>query len=244
MSALNSQIRRIDLLCKLLGPLFIAVIDSISTDAAILTNLAMNVASVIVEYYAIARIYHEVPDLQTRKVKQSREPQASDPVREPASVLARAWRAVSKPLQASVADFAFYCRHRTFLPSVAGALLYLTVLSFSGQMVTYLVSSGYSTAQIGIARTLSVTFEVLATWVAPWLITRMGPFRAGLWLSICQVIPLIAGLVVFWACARRPLLSASGLVVGTIVSRLGLRGFDLCTQIIVQEVIRARRVHD
>lgn len=200
----------------------------------------MNIASVIVEYYAIARIYHEVPALHTRNLEQNQEPQAFESQRKRAPAFARASRAVSKFWHDFISDFAFYCRHRTFLPSIAGALLYLTVLSFAGQMVTYLVSSGYSTAQIGIARTLSVTFEVLATWVAPWLIARIGPFRAGLWLSNCQVIPLIAGLVVFWAYAQRPLLSASGLVIGTILSRLGLRGFDLCTQIIVQEVIRAQ----
>ncbi|KAM0322869.1 hypothetical protein ACHAQA_009210, partial [Verticillium albo-atrum] len=236
---LNAQIRRIDLLCKLFGPLFIALIDSISTDAAILTNLAMNVSSVVVEYYAIARIYHEVPDLQASKTAQNQDLRPRDSAHKQKSVLLRAKQRVSKPVRAFASDFGFYMRHRTFLPSVAGALLYLTVLSFSGQMVTYLVSSGYTTAQIGIARTLSVSFEVLATWVAPWLIARAGPHRAGLWLSICQVIPLIAGLVVFWVLVDRPLVSASGLVVGTIVSRLGLRGFDLCMQIIVQEEVEA-----
>lgn len=48
---------------------------------------------------------------------------------------------------------------------------------------------------------------------------------------------LIAGLIVFFAFdSSNPVISASGLVGGTILSRLGLRGFDLCTQIIVQEV--------
>ena len=44
-------------------------------------------------------------------------------------------------------------------------------------------------------------------------------------------------MVIFWACADDwPIVSASGLVGGTILSRLGLRGFDLCVQLIVQEV--------
>lgn len=43
--------------CKLMGPLFIALIDGISTEAAILVNLGMNVASVIVEYFAIAQVH-------------------------------------------------------------------------------------------------------------------------------------------------------------------------------------------
>lgn len=50
--------RRIDLTCKLIGPLFIALIDGMSTEAAILVNLGMNVASVAVEYFAIAQVSH------------------------------------------------------------------------------------------------------------------------------------------------------------------------------------------
>jgi solute carrier family 40 (iron-regulated transporter), member 1 len=48
--------RRIDLMCKLIGPLFIALIDGISTELAIIVNFAMNVASVVVEYFAIVRV--------------------------------------------------------------------------------------------------------------------------------------------------------------------------------------------
>jgi hypothetical protein len=49
--------RRIDLMCKLMGPLFIALIDGISTRIAILVNLGMNVFSVILEYFSIAKVY-------------------------------------------------------------------------------------------------------------------------------------------------------------------------------------------
>lgn len=34
----------------------------------------------------------------------------------------------------------------------------------------------------------------------------------------------------------KPVVSSSGLVGGTILSRLGLRGLELCVQLIVQEV--------
>lgn len=48
--------RRIDLTCKLIGPLFISLIDGMSTEVAILVNLGMNMASVAVEYFAIAQV--------------------------------------------------------------------------------------------------------------------------------------------------------------------------------------------
>ena len=146
------------------------------------------------------------------------------------------WKRCGDLFKKSILDFKFYFHHRAFLPSFAGALLYLTVLSFSGQMVTWLLSTGYDSMGIGLARTLSVVFEILSTWTAPWLVGRIGPVRAGLWLASWQIISLVAGISAYWAFQSRATASASGLVGGTIVSRLGLRGFDLCAQIIVQEV--------
>lgn len=234
---INAQMRRIDLICKLLGPLFIALINGASTEIAIIVNFVMNLASVVIEYFAIARVYYEVPKLQDPKRQMPLlEERRRSRRQEGESWLVHNFRHLRKVVAKSLTDFHFYFHHHAFLPSFAGALLYLTVLNFGGQMVTYLLSSGYTSIQVGIARTFSVAFEVLATWVAPWLMGRLGPIRGGLWLSSWQVATLIAGVSVFWALEKKPIISASGLVVGTIFSRLGLRGFDLCVQVIVQEV--------
>lgn len=56
LQTLNSQMRRIDLACKLLGPLTIALLDSISTRDAIYTTLGLSVSSVLLEYYTIAKV--------------------------------------------------------------------------------------------------------------------------------------------------------------------------------------------
>lgn len=234
--------RRIDLLCKLLGPLFIALIDGISTDTAIIVNFAMNLLSIPVEYFAIARVYHVVPELQQSKKKAPPVTSNAESSQEPPihpnseSRFMHNWRHVLAVAKKSATDFNLYFQHRAFLPSIAGALLYLTVLNFAGQMVTYLLSAGHNTTEVGIARTLSVVFEVLATWMAPWLMGKIGPVRAGLWLSSWQVTMLVAGVTVFWAFVDKPVVSASALVGGTILSRVGLRGFDLCVQVIVQQV--------
>lgn len=238
---MNAQMRRIDLLCKLFGPLFIATIDAYSSRVAIIANFAMNAASILIEYFAIARVYYEVPELQEAKINGRHEvpgePEAqsshnSNPI------VSAIWQRLIAIIHKSAQDFSLYLKHRAFLPSIAGAILYFTVLSFGGQMVTYLLSAGYSSLQVGIARTVGVVFEVLATWVAPWLMGRIGEIRAGLWMSTWQVTMLVAGVSVFWMfdMNSNSLIAASGLVGGTVLSRLGLRGFDLCVQLIVQEV--------
>ncbi|KAH0495728.1 hypothetical protein TgHK011_009259 [Trichoderma gracile] len=133
LRAMNAQMRRIDLLCKLFGPLFIATMDAQSSKMAIIVNFAMNVASLPVEYLAIARVYYEIPELQEAKTRPQRStaPQADLP-RAANSPARKAWTSLLVMVQHCARDFALYFKHRAFLPSMAGAVLYLTVLSFGG----------------------------------------------------------------------------------------------------------------
>jgi iron-regulated transporter 1 len=48
--------RRIDLVCKLLGPLVVSLVAIASIGVAIWTTLGMNMCSVIVEYVAIEQV--------------------------------------------------------------------------------------------------------------------------------------------------------------------------------------------
>jgi iron-regulated transporter 1 len=114
--------------------------------------------------------------------------------------------------------------------------LYLTVLSLSGQMVTYLLSTHYTSFTIALVRTLSVLVELTATWIAPWLMSCIGAPRAGMWFLSWQALWLGAGLSFLYARPVGSVLGATGLVVGTVVSRVGLWGFDLSVTSIVQEV--------
>ena len=58
LRSMNSQMRRIDLVCKLVGPFVISILDGFSTKLAIEVNFGMNVASILVEYYAIKKVGH------------------------------------------------------------------------------------------------------------------------------------------------------------------------------------------
>lgn len=56
LQSLNSQIRRIDLASKLLGPLAIALLDGISTRDAIYATMGLSICSVTLEYYTVAKV--------------------------------------------------------------------------------------------------------------------------------------------------------------------------------------------
>ncbi|KAH0264953.1 putative Ferriportin iron efflux transporter, partial [Aureobasidium melanogenum] len=229
LQELNSQMRRIDLFCKLIGPLSIALIAGVSTNVAILVTFGMTAVSVFVEYYAIARVYYEVEDLQLRS-----EPfQDSQPTDGP----------VASPAVGSHAHHSFrscisYIQHPAFLPSFSLSLLYLTVLTFGGQMVTYLLSVGFSSISIGLLRTVSTIFELSTTWLAPKAMHKIGAIRCGIWFLNWQIIWDVIAVTMLWIEVPQKY-AVLGLLAGTIASRVGLWGFDLSAQVIVQEAVES-----
>ncbi|PFH49799.1 hypothetical protein AMATHDRAFT_146811 [Amanita thiersii Skay4041] len=233
LRVLNSMMRRIDLFCKLIGPLAISLVDGYSAAIAILVTLSSNVLSVIVEYYAIAQVYNEVPTLRLHRTSSPPELTQLES-NSPGGVNESSISRVST-LRGSLSA---YFNHPVVLPSLALALLYFTVLSFSGQMVTYLLSLGFQPVHIALARIVSVAFEISATWLAPVAMAKIGSIRAGLWFINWQITWVTIAVVLFLR-AKSLMLSAMGLVGGVILSRVGLWGFDLCAQVIIQEHVGA-----
>lgn len=226
---MNSQMRRIDLFCKLFSPLVVALIDGLSTQAAILVTFSINTASMVLEYALIAKVYQAVPALATRDRSKNSETDSIQP--EP--------RLPSSGLLSFADNLKIYVSQEAFLPSLSLSMLYLTVLSFAGQMVTYLLSVGYTSTVVGLVRTFSTVFELAATWIAPKVIGRIGPVRSGMWFLSLQMACLGVTGLIFWT-APVPLWAATGLVGGTIISRVGLWGFDLSAQVIIQEEVEPR----
>ena len=232
LQAMNSQMRRIDLFCKLVSPLVTALLDGFSSKIAIAATLGVNAASVVLEYGLIAGTYRACPALGDAKERGqiSRERNVGS------SELSKLATFMCFPrCQDWLRSLAVYCYHPAFLPSLALSLLYLTVLSFSGQMVTYLLSVGLTSTMVGLIRTVSVAVELSATWIGPRVMAKLGPTRAGMWFLSWQAICLCSGVAFFWL-QWSEVLAASILVASVILSRAGLWGYDLCAQIIIQEV--------
>jgi len=231
---MNSQMRRIDIFCKLVSPLAIAFIDGFSTKIAILVILTINAACVLVEYALIAWTYWSVPSLGISSQKDEERFKNARPAPSEAEtgisyLLLSQYRQLLESVK-------IYTSQPAFLPSISLSFLYLTVLSFSGQMVTYLLATGFSSTTIGCIRTISVLTEISATWLAPKIMVKLGPTRAGMWFLSWQTICLSITVGVFWI-NWSPMWASSVLVTGVIASRGGLWGFDLSAQIIIQEEI-------
>lgn len=177
-----------------------------------------------------SQVYKKVPELQESKASKKKTVSESS-----SKSIRHNWQHLKDMLHVIGQDLSFYFNHRAACPSFAGALLYFTVLSFAGQMITYLLFAGYNSFHVAVARTISVIFEISATWLAPWVMSRIGPIRSGIWFISWQMICLAGAGAALWS-FKSPILAASGLVGGTVLSRVGLWGFDLSAQVIVQEV--------
>ncbi|CAK7232317.1 hypothetical protein SBRCBS47491_008228 [Sporothrix bragantina] len=248
---LSARMRRIDLFCKLVGPLTISLVAAASIRVALWTTLGMSAASVVIEYFCIAVVYRRVPDLH-RQPAWTATPTATTtaPTRRTRTTLISIWSGVQTVARRLIpfASMPLYWRHPAFLPSFALALLYLTVLSFSGQMVTFLLAAGYTPLYVGVARTISTVFELSATWIAPRLMARLGVVRGGIWSLSWQALWLTGATAAFFVATSSSqsngggLVGASCLAAGVALSRIGLWGYDLCAQNIVQdEVVDAQR---
>ncbi|SCO84785.1 related to ferroportin 1 [Fusarium oxysporum] len=181
-------------------------------------------------------VYYQVPELQHPKTTPPIVPQ-----NEEQQTRQNAWVSFKKAIQKTSGDLRLYFTHPAFAPSFSIALLYCTVLSFGGVMVTYLLASGYTSAQIAAMRTVSVTLEVLATWIGPWVMRKIGPVRAGLWFLSWELGCLAIGVSIFWRYADNVLVSTLGLVCGSMLSRIGLWGVDLSAQVIIQEEVETEK---
>lgn len=233
--------RRIDLFCKLLAPVFISVIDSISTQYAIWTVFTLNTASVLVEYMAIAQVYQSVPALKKTQSPTSQEDDINSETTH--ETHQNTSRKILNFLPETLAPWKEYIASPVFLASFALSLLYLTVLSFGATMTTYLLDTGFTSLQVSYMRIGAVAAEISGTWTAPIIMNRIGPIRSGLWFLNWQFVCVAGAAVAFVAWDSSSRYVAGTLIAGVALSRVGLWGFDLSVQFLVQEVSGYSKIH-
>lgn len=243
----NASLRRLDLLSKLVAPFLISLLNKCSPTLSIWALLVISVASSPAEFHVTTRIYTNIPKLalRTTPTKEQRDALdetemdnlASQTTAFPPPVWARSTTMSRLSwLTAALTPWIEYTRSPVFLASISNSILYWTVLSFGGQTVTYLLTIGFLPLEISVLRLASVVTELAGTWVAPIVMDRIGPVRAGLWFLLWQVFCVLAfaGPTVTSDAMAKSV--GVALAAGITFKRVGLWGSDLAIQYIVQEV--------
>ena len=187
---LNSTMRRIDLLCKLLAPLGIGLLDGYSTKLAIWVVFGQNAISVVIEYFAIAQVYSAIPELGLGKQRGH----TTETPPSPSGTLIVPSRSTRNAIKNNIRPWKDYIQNPAFLASFSLSLLYLTVLSFASQMTTYLLTLGFTSTHVSVMRLAAVVLELSATCAAPLLMDRIGAVRSGLWFINEQLLSIMLAL--------------------------------------------------
>lgn len=232
LTTINTYVRRIDLLCKLLAPLFVSLLTTAASypfSAYFLCGV--EAACMVFELIWITIVYRRFPQLQaaqaTKEAAKLREAQAHR--ESPVSVQLE----LQKYLKDSISDWKEFIHHPIFLSSIAISCLYFTVLAFDGTMLSYLKAETYSDPFLAGMRAMNVVAGLAGTMAMPLLERRLGLVRAGNWSIWSEALCLVPVLLSFYvgsppAGQRPPAWNAALLFGGMMLSRVGLWAFDLC----------------
>ncbi|CAA6669283.1 unnamed protein product [Spirodela intermedia] len=226
LTKLNSVIRRIDLSCNLLAPVFSGFIISFISLRASAVSLALwNTVAVWLQYWLLNSVYNGIPALCESSQRRAAKLISVDRLEEEGIV-----EAPSPSLRSRALDWlygfllfdawAVYLKQEVVLPGIALALLYFTVLGFGTMMTAALKWQGVPAYVIAMGRGVSAVIGITATLVYPvahsWVLT----LRTGLWSIWAQSTPFV--------------MDAHG---GVAASRLGLWMFDLAVMQQMQDLV-------
>ncbi|KAJ0027738.1 hypothetical protein Pint_34982 [Pistacia integerrima] len=246
LTKINSIIRRIDLICKLLAPVISGfIISFVSLKASAMALALWTSITVWLEYWLFMSVYNGIPALRERS--QSKMTTRSLPIdpEESTSMSQETENLLShggsngaiaeRSLRRTIIDWLsnapfigawrVYMQQAVVLPGFALALLFFTVLSFGTLMTATLEWEGIPAYAIGIARGISAAIGIGATVVYPILQSRILTLRTGLWSIWSQWTCLLLCVASIWV--QNGLSAAYMLMGGVAISRLGLWMFDL-----------------
>ncbi|KAG8708065.1 hypothetical protein FRC11_006840 [Ceratobasidium sp. 423] len=221
---LNTTLRRIDLLCKLIAPLFVSLLTStIGYMLSAVVLLSMSLGTAIFEVAFVGITYKRFPVLAI-----PRPPRVETPIKWTVKGIGKMGREWS---QQQVKDWSEFIRHPIFLSSLSISLLYFNVLSFNSPFIAYLKSeTNFSDPLIAGMRGLCVVTGLYGTFAMPWLEKRIGLIRTGswaIWSEALSLVPTVVCLFIGIDNRRRPGWNSALLFTGMAVSRIGLWSFDL-----------------
>ncbi|GAA5931985.1 uncharacterized protein JCM15063_001092 [Sporobolomyces koalae] len=244
LTRLNTYLRRIDLLSKLLAPLFVSLLTStVSYTFAAAVLLGFAVVSLAFEYIWIEIVYRRLPilaqpaDRANNSGSEAHAPSgvsSFDPKLLPGKLKLR--------LAAERKDWITFVKAPVFFSCLSISLLYLTVLSFDGSMLAYLKAHDYSDGFVAGMRGVGVVTGLLGTILMPYLESKMGLIRAGSWSIWSELLTLTPAVLAFFvnppqSGARGLPYNSALLFTGMALSRIGLWSFDLCQLKGLQEAL-------
>jgi len=183
LTHLNTVMRRIDMLCKLIAPLavstFISAVGSERTAVAVVASIST--MSWGLERWCLQQVWHQ--NGRVRAPKELGDVAAHDTDTLTEASVSGSTKRLSQPstpsflnnvatnikasIHAHIEGGLYYFSTPVWIPSVCAAIPHASVLTFSGTMITYLLNAGFSLNLVTVARASGAVFEIGSTFLYP-----------------------------------------------------------------------------
>lgn len=227
LTRLNAIMRRIDLLSKLVAPLFVSLLTTtLGYPLSCVVLLCISAFTTVFELSFIGIVFRRFTILgeeeQNNRHKKRLEKAAAEeqtassdgaatypPRRIPASIkwhqcfskqgLRGTFTLLKRWAKVQIADWHSFALMPVFISSLAISLLYMSVLSFDSTFIAYLKSeTNYTDPFIAGMRGVCVVCGLLGTFVSPYLTRKIGLVRTGTWSIWAELLPLSMAIVSFY----------------------------------------------
>jgi len=176
LATVNANVRTIDQVCQLCGPLLVGQLLFFSTYLTTALIVAgWNILSGIVELLLLRLIYSSCEDLQKPKVILEAKQQKKQGI---AMAFSSTWQ-----------GWVTYMKHPVRNAGLGLAFLYMTVLGFDSITWSYCLLQGVSESTLGLLTGLSAVMGVAGARIFPIARKRLGLEKTGclgfVWLTSC-----------------------------------------------------------
>ncbi|OQR78691.1 solute carrier family 40 member 1-like, partial [Tropilaelaps mercedesae] len=197
LAVMNAMVRRIDMVSKLLAPLFVGQIMARSLTLGAVFLAGWNIVSVYLEYRLLLDLYVNVPVLALKYRSQG--------VYEDI----RPCQRIRYKIRDYLGGWIRFLQHPVCFAGLGLALTFMTVLMFDSITVGYIYKQGISEAVVGFVSAGTGFVGVCGTLAYPWLRRSIGLERTGLlgFLLLISCITLCVASVFVKGSPFDPMLS-------------------------------------
>lgn len=187
LTHLNTVMRRIDLLCKLIASLAVSTFISAVGSERIAVAVVASISSLSwgLETWCVRHVWNQNSRLKAPKepVDNATDIEPDDRMDERLDGNAKAFNVPRHPnffqkfildtedsVRVHIEGLQYYFNTPAWIPSVCAAIPHASVLTFSGTMITYLLNAGFSLNLVTSARATGAVLELGSTILFPWAV--------------------------------------------------------------------------
>jgi iron-regulated transporter 1 len=160
LAHVNAMMARIDMSCKLIGPIAVSgFLSIIPIREGVMAMALINSISFVAEFWSATQLWNQCPELAEKKMADHNH-------------LSSAKK--ESFFTGYVDSLKLYFESSACMPSLAMCVTHASILSITSVTVVFLLHSGYSLRLVTIGEALSAVFELSSTFLVPLRVQKVS----------------------------------------------------------------------